>query len=60
MVANTLGEIKAENFLRDSGLCGDEGTYQHDAPKLEAKAVVYMLAERLLEVVAKTIKDTLT
>ena len=31
-----------------------------NTPKLEAKALVYMLAERLLEVVAKTIKDTLT
>ena len=38
MVANRLEEIKAEKFLRDSGLCGEEGTYQHDAPKLEAGA----------------------
>lgn len=38
VVANRLGEIKAEKFLRDSGLCGEEGTYQHDAPKLEGGA----------------------
>ena len=47
MVADTLAEIEADNFLKDSG--GD----------VEAEGLVDTLCDTLSEIVSKTIANTL-